>query len=82
MAKKKIYKSVLKVEILSEEPLNDCLNLSDIDWQITNGDWSGAQGWDSRNTELVGKEAAEATMHQGSDPEFFQMDKDGNEIDE
>lgn len=82
MAKKKIYKSVLKVAILSEEPLNDCLSLSDIDWQITNGDWSGAQEWDVHNTELVGKEAADATLHQGSDPEFFMMDEEGNEIEE
>jgi len=81
MAKKKIYKSVLKVEILSEEPINNpCLG--DIGWQITNGDWSGAQEWDAHNVELVGKEAADATLHQGSDPEFFMMDEEGNEIEE
>jgi hypothetical protein len=82
MAKKKIYKSVLKVEILSEEPLDDCLSLSDIDCQITNGDWSGTEEWDTHNIELVGKEAADAIIHQGSDPDFFQMDEDGNDIDE
>ena len=75
--KKKIYKSVLRVEILSEEPINDP-ELNDIHWQITNGDWSGAQGWEQRNIELIGKPAAEATIHQGSHPEFFQMDAEGN----
>jgi hypothetical protein len=30
---------------------------------------------------LIGKEAAEAVISQGSDPEFFQMDEEGDEID-
>lgn len=82
MAKKKIYKSVLRVEILSEEPIKDCVELNGVHWQITNGDWSGAMDWESHNAELVGKEGAKALMDQGSDPEFFQMDEDGNDIDE
>jgi hypothetical protein len=81
MAKKKIiYKSVLRVEILSEEPLPDSVSLDTVNYQITDGDWSGALDWEWHNAELHGAEGAKALMNQGSDPEFFQMDEDGNEI--
>ena len=82
MAKKKIYKSVLRVEILSEEPIDDCIKLNDIDYQITNGDWSGAMDWEHHNAELHGMEAVTNVQNQGSDPEFFQMDEEGNEIED
>ena len=81
MAKKKIYKSVLRVTILSEEPLPECVSLDTIQHEIDEGDWSGATDWESNDAELVGKEAAKAMLDQGSDPEFFQMDEDGNEIE-
>lgn len=82
MAKKKIYKSVLRVEILSEEPIDDCIELNDIDYQTTNGDWSGAMDWEYHNAELHGMEAVTNVQNQGSDPEFFQMDEEGNEIED
>jgi len=80
--KKKIYKSVLRVEILSEEPLNDCLSLSDIDYETTEGHCSGHLDWESHNAEVVGKEAVNEMHKHGSDPEFFQMDGEGNSLDE
>ena len=80
--KAKIYKSVLRVEILSEEPLPDSISLRTIDYEITNGEWSGAMDWESHNAELHGVEGVKALMDQGSDPEFFQMDEDGNKLEE
>ena len=78
---KKIYKSVLKIEILSEEPIEDGYSLNDISYQITDGDWSGDTDRENRNIELQGKEAAEACINQGTSPEFFMMDDEGNEMD-
>ena len=82
MGQKKLYKSVLKVEIISEDPLPDCLSLRTIDYETTNGEWSGAQEWESHNAEIVGKEAVTSVENQGSCPSFFQMDEDGNEIED
>ena len=79
--KKKIYKSVLRVEILSEEPLDDCMSLTDIDYETTEGYCSGHLDWESHNAEVIGREAVNEMQKHGSDVEFFQMDEDGNEID-
>lgn len=81
MAKKMIYKSVLTVEILSDTPLED-MDLAGVAYAITDGDCSGRVNWQSRNNVLVGKEAANAMIHQGSSPEFFQMDRNGNELED
>jgi hypothetical protein len=40
MSKRKFYKTVFKVEVLSEEPLSD-ISISDVVYQITLGDCSG-----------------------------------------
>ena len=82
MAKKKIYKSVLRVEILSEEPYPESVNLDTVSYDITDGHCSGMLEWESHNAELVGEEGAKALMNQGSDPEFFLMDEDGNELED
>ena len=81
MTKKKLYKSVLKIEVLSEEPLPDDVTLNTTQYEINQGDWSGLIEWDYKNAEIVGAEAVNAVQNQGSDPEFFQMDEDGNEMD-
>ena len=82
MTKKKLYKSVLRVEILSEEPYPESVSLEDVKYDITEGHHSGILNWESHNKEFVGVKAIEEVNKQGTDLEFFQMDKDGNEIDE
>ncbi|MDP2692710.1 MAG: hypothetical protein Q8O88_03680 [bacterium] len=76
---KKLYKTTVTVEILSEEKLsfND---LQDLHEQITDGSNSGVckQG---KTIILKGKDAVKATIAQGSDPEFFFMDNDGNVLE-
>lgn len=80
--KGKLYKSVLKVEILSEEPYPDVMSLNQVAFDIVEGECSGVIEWDYLNAELHGTEAVKECEKHGSDPEFFQMDEDGNKIEE
>ena len=82
MSKKKLYKSVLRVEILSEEPYPESVNLEDVNYDITEGHHSGVLNWESHSVELIGVDAVEEVRKQGTDLEFFQLDEMGNEIDE
>lgn len=82
MAKKKIkklYKTVVTVEVLSEERLN-FNNLQDLHEQITDGSNSGVFTAE-RAKVLKGREAVKETRSQGSDPAFFSMDEQGNETE-
>jgi hypothetical protein len=80
MAKKLIYKTVIQVTVLSDTPLTH-MSLSDVAYVIEDGDCSGQVEWKPSKI-LVGKAAAKAVQAQGSDPEFFQMDEDGNELED
>ena len=82
MEKKKIYKSVLRVEILSEEPYPDSVTLEDVAYDIKDGECSGIINWESHNAELIGKEGVNECDKHGSCPSFFRMDEDGNEIED
>lgn len=78
---RKFFKTVIQIEVLSEDtPVSDGISLSDIDFNITVGDWSGVINRVSV-TQLSAKEVADALIEQRSDPEFFQVDQDGNEVD-
>ena len=73
--KPKIVKTTIKLEILSEESIVGC-NLRRIAHEITSGGWSG--DWNVEKTEdLYGKDAANAIIAQGSEPEFFAITEDG-----
>lgn len=79
MSKRTFYKTTVTVEVLHEEPL-DFDNLEDLHYMITDGECSGK----FEVTDFVamnGKNMAKALQEQGSDPEFFQLDKKGNDIE-
>ena len=81
MSERKYWKTTIVVEVLSEdEPVSDERELESIGREIINGDWSGHCEIKERK-ELSGKEAADALREQGSDPSFFNLDEDGNELD-
>ena len=82
--KKTIYRHLLTVEVLSEEPLDPSMSwsLRDIACEIYDGSFSGATTWTTVNEPLTGKVAVKTILAQGSDPEFFRMDNDGNEIED
>ena len=78
----KIYRTVFSFEVLSEEPINCSLSLSDLYEMTMEGHCSG-RFIDNpiHNEELMGMAAVEAIRNQGSDPEFFMMDDEGNDAE-
>jgi len=81
---KKYYRTVYQVEILSEEKFDNDggMSLTDIDEAITNGDCSGRVTTIVSDEVKTGKEMVKLLKAQGSDPEFFQLDEDGNDLSE
>ena len=41
MTKRKFYRTVYQVEVLSEDPTPDTMSLDELHYQITDGSWSG-----------------------------------------
>jgi hypothetical protein len=79
--KKKLYKTVIQIEVLSEEPIPDGMSIEEIANEAMDGGYSMVSGIKSSKV-IEGKRAANAAHAQGSDPDFFGMDENGNEIDE
>jgi hypothetical protein len=80
MAKEKVlYKTTYTIEVLTEENVNyDLSELSDV---ITDGEASGHE-LRTKTVKVVGKEAVKECEKHGTDTEFFNMDKEGNEIED
>lgn len=78
MAKKSLIETVIEVRVLSEEPF-DYNDLENVHHAITEGDCSGTYSTKSSKA-ISGKLAADKVKEQGSDPEFFNMDEEGNEL--
>jgi len=76
-SKRKFYKTTITTVVLSEEPFQ-YEHLGDVQEQIYTGDCSGT--FTDTSEVLSAKEIVKALKKQGSDPEFFQLDKDGNEL--
>ena len=80
-SKRKFYQTTYHIELLTEEPMSDGVSLQDIAYEMTDGHASGV--FDQEDvTELDGPAAAAALQAQGSDPEFFRLTEDGEDIDE
>jgi hypothetical protein len=79
-SKRKFYRTVIQVEILSETPYPDGINLEQIHHDITEGDSSGKISTIVDNQILSGEQTAILLKDQGSDPSFFQLDNEGNDI--
>lgn len=73
-----LYKTVIEVEILSEEVVPDNISLCDIEHEIDEGAWSGVVRTAVSSKKLEGKEAVDAVRGQGTDLDFFRMDDNGN----
>lgn len=79
-SKRKFYKTVLKVEVLSEEPFM-CEDLGQVGYAITEGDCSGVM-YRGGSRKISAKTMAKELVKQGSDPEFFGLDDKGNDLEE
>ena len=76
---KKFYKTTFNVVVLSEEPI-PWMPLSELHHVITDGDCCGNLIRVAEE-ELDGKQTVAALIEQGSGPEFFRLDDDGEEIE-
>ena len=80
MTNRTFYKTVIKVVVISEHPISEDMDLKDIQHEVTFGDSSGQLIWD-KPIKLNGKQAAKELMLQGTDPEFFQITEEGDNIE-
>jgi hypothetical protein len=70
------YKTIVRAEILSEEPIPAGMTLGDIYEATDTGAYVGS--WRNRlQIKLTGKEMANALLRAGSEPGFFRLDSDG-----
>jgi len=73
---KKFYRRVVKIEMLSDDPFPDELDLAEIDAGITDGPWSG-QLWTEIDEEVAPRRMARLLIRQRSDPGFLGLSDDG-----
>lgn len=79
-SKRKFYRTVIEVEVLSEEAV-DFGDLAAVHYAITDGECSGQ--WSVTHSEPVcGPTMAKLLKEQGSDPSYFRLDDDGNDRDD
>ncbi|DAC71759.1 MAG TPA: hypothetical protein DSN98_08700 [Thermoplasmata archaeon] len=76
---RKFYRTIYTLEVLSERPIEDLVSLDDLHYMITWGDCSGMTHTEG-SEEIDGATAAKLLIKQGSDPEFFMLDEDGNDL--
>jgi len=83
MAKKKLYRSEVKVIILTEDAdILGELMLDEIVNGIQNNEIGGEIKHLTTNTEMVGRRAVLEVEKFGQDVEFFNMDTQGNELED
>lgn len=75
----KFYKTVIKTTVLSDEPFQ-WDDLSQIHQSITDGECVGSTEEVSQE-EITPKECSKLCLELSSDPEFFNLDEEGNELD-
>jgi len=80
-SKRKFYRTVIEIEVLSETPYSST-DLEKINDDITNGHQSGLITIVSDSEELDPLTCVEKLTAQGSDPEFFLLNKHGHDIEE
>jgi len=78
-SKRKFHKTVLTVTVLSEEPISPDIDLADVAHEIIEGDWSGDWGI-TEAQEVDAKTIAKLLREQGSDPEFFGINDEGDDV--
>ncbi len=81
MTDRKFYRTVITLEVLSEEGIPPQMSFEEITSETMAGRYSGAQiGRDE--FVIDGKQAAEALKSQASDPGFFNLTDSGEDADE
>ena len=79
---RKFYRTVIEIEILSEAPFPDGMTLSEIDYEMTDGEYSGVNEIKVNNEQVSGKQMVKLLEAQGSDAGFFRLNTDGEDEDD
>lgn len=79
MNETKYYRNVVQVEILSDRPWGDVVDLEEINYQITNGDSSGRLNHTVIDEQVSAEQMAELLTAQGSEPSFLIAEDDVTE---
>jgi hypothetical protein len=79
-SKRKFYRTVVTVEVLSEQPLDD-MGLDALNYAITEGDCVGRTHFGDPQ-EIEPADAADRLREMGSEPGFFQLDDKGDDIED
>jgi hypothetical protein len=79
MASRVFYRTVITVEVLSEEPLTGNEGLSDIEYLI-NESCSGRVETIVENEKIDGLRMAQLLFEHASDPLDFGLDEEGNDL--
>lgn len=82
MEKKSIYRTVITIVVLSEEPISKDKNLEQIIWECSEEGSFLLGECNKKETELIGKIAVREIYKSGNSPEFFQMNDNGCSIEE
>ena len=80
MSTRKFYKRIFQVEVLSEDPIPEEMDLDELHYQVTDGSWSGMMTAQDQE-EVDGARMAELLRHQQSDPSFFRLTDKGEDDD-
>ena len=79
-SKRKFYVTKYVVTLLSEEPLKSAMSLEEVAYAMNEGECSGEV--EAFPAKKVGaKKMAKLLQAQGSDPEFFHIDEEGNDTE-
>lgn len=81
MTDRVFYKTIITIEVLSEDPIPDGMSVENIAKEAMEGSYSMQTLGEPIETVLNGKEAADALLEQGSDSSFFQLTEDGNDVE-
>jgi hypothetical protein len=76
---RKFYRTIIKVEVLSETPY-EYDDLDDVCYDIMDGDCSGMVTLES-SEEVDGPTMAKLLKKQFTEPEFFNLDENGNDTE-
>ena len=80
--KRKFYRTVLKTVVLTEEPIPSGLSPTDILNRMDYDDYVGMTHTVVDNQVLSGIRTVTLLKELGSQPEFFNLDDDGNSLDD
>jgi hypothetical protein len=78
--KKKIYRTLITLVVLSEEEIPENMDMSSILDECDTGEYIKGETTFSKPKELVGKTAVIEIEKAGSTSDFFQMDSQGNDM--